>query len=56
MHSLCERHRPEETTLYPLVQEHIETFFAQVETETESGLPDFVRDEFDAMPFLNAAF
>jgi len=30
-----ERHRPEETTLYPiLVQEHIETFFAQVEAET----------------------
>jgi hypothetical protein len=30
------------------VQEHIETFFAQVETETGSGLPDFVKDEFDA--------
>ncbi|SDZ13778.1 transposase zinc-binding domain-containing protein [Nitrosomonas sp. Nm33] len=43
-----ERHRPEETTLYQLVQEHIETFFAQVETETGSGLPDFVKDEFDA--------
>ncbi len=43
-----ERHRPEETTLYQLVQEHVETFFAQVETETGSGLPDFVRDEFDA--------
>ena len=33
---------------YRLVQEHIETFFAQVETETGSGLPDFVKDEFDA--------
>ena len=43
-----ERHRPEETILYQLVQEHIETFFAQVETETGSGLPDFVKDEFDA--------
>ncbi|WP_218132308.1 transposase zinc-binding domain-containing protein [Nitrosomonas sp. Nm33] len=31
-----------------MVQEHIETFFAQVETETGLGLPDFVKDEFDA--------
>lgn len=31
-----------------LVQEHIEAFFAQIETETGSGLPDFVKDEFDA--------
>jgi len=43
-----ERHRPEETVLYQLVQEHIEAFFAQVEAETGSGLPDFVKDEFDA--------
>jgi hypothetical protein len=43
-----ERHRPEETVLSQLVQENIETFFAQVETETGSGLPDFVKDEFDA--------
>lgn len=43
-----ERHRPEETALYQLVQEHIESFFAQVEAETGSGLPDFVKDEFDA--------
>ena len=43
-----ERHRPEETTLYKLVQENIETFFAQVETEAGSGLPDFVKDEFEA--------
>ena len=34
--------------LYQLVQEHVETFFAQVETETGSGLPVFVRDKFDA--------
>jgi hypothetical protein len=31
-----------------LVQEHLETFLAQVERETGSGLPDFVREEFDA--------
>lgn len=43
-----ERHRPEETVLYQLVQEHIEAFLAQVEAETGSGLPDFVKDEFDA--------
>ena len=43
-----QRRRPEETTLYQLVQEHAETFFAQVERETGAGLPDFVKDEFDA--------
>jgi hypothetical protein len=31
-----------------LVQEHLETFLAQVEREAGSGLPDFVREEFDA--------
>jgi len=30
------------------VQEHIESFFAQVELVTGSGLLDFVKDEFDA--------
>jgi len=43
-----ERRRPEHTTLYQLVREHVETFFAQIENETGSGLPDFVKDEFDA--------
>jgi hypothetical protein len=43
-----ERRRPEETALYRLVQEHLETFLAQVELETGAGLPDFVREEFDA--------
>jgi hypothetical protein len=33
---------------YQLVQENVETFFAQVEAETGAGLPDFVKDEFDA--------
>jgi hypothetical protein len=42
------RRRPEETTLYKLVQEHVETFFAQVGAETGADLPDFVKDEFDA--------
>ena len=43
-----ERRRPEETVLYQLVQEHVETFFAQVEAETGAGLPDFVKAEFEA--------
>ncbi len=42
------RRRPEDTALYQLVQEHLETFLAQVERETGSGLPEFVKDEFNA--------
>ena len=47
-----ERRRTEETVLYQLVQEHVETFFAQVEVETEAELPYFVKAEFDAYPPL----
>ena len=43
-----ERRRPEETTLYQVVQEHLESFLAQVEAETGASLPEFVKDEFDA--------
>jgi hypothetical protein len=43
-----ERHRPEETTLYRVVQEELETFLAQVQAQTGSGLPQFVQDEFEA--------
>ena len=43
-----ERRRPEDTVLYQLVQEHLETFLAQVEAETGSALPAFVQAEFDA--------
>ena len=43
-----ERRRPEETLLYQLVQEHAESFFAQVEAQTGASLPAFVKDEFDA--------
>ena len=42
------RGRPEETTLYQVVQDHIETFLAQVEQETGTGLPQFVKTEFEA--------
>ena len=31
-----------------MVQEHLETFLAQVEAQTGSGLPAFFKDEFEA--------
>jgi hypothetical protein len=43
-----ERHRPELTTLYRLVQQHAATFFAQAEDAAGADLPQFVKDEFDA--------
>ena len=43
-----ERRRPEETTLYQVVQEQLETFLAQVEAQTGSHVPAFVKDEFEA--------
>ena len=43
-----ERWRPEDTTLYQLVGEYLETFLAQVEAQAGAGLPQFVRDEFEA--------
>ena len=45
-----ERRRPEETILHSLVREHLETFLAQVEARTGTGLPGFVKDEFEAFP------
>ena len=47
----CERHRPEQTTLYRLVQQHAKTFFADVEAAAAASLPSFIKDEFDACPF-----
>ena len=43
-----ERRRPEQTTLYRLVQEHLETFLVQVEAGGVASLPQFVKDEFEA--------
>ena len=43
-----ERRLPEETTLYRLVREHLETFLARVEAVGAASLPQFVKDEFDA--------
>ena len=44
-----QRHRPDETTLYRVVQAHLDTYLAFVDIETGGvGLPTFVTDEFDA--------
>lgn len=43
-----ERHRPEQTTLYRLVQEHAASFIAHTEASTGKGLPQYVKDEFEA--------
>ena len=43
-----ERHRPEQTALYRLVQQHAATFFDQAEGAAGANLPQFVKDEFDA--------
>ena len=45
----CERRRPEETTIYQVVQKQFETFLAQIEAKTDTGVPDFVKDEFEAI-------
>ena len=44
----CERHRPEQTTLHRLVQQHVATFFAQTEDAAGANLPQFVKDKFEA--------
>ncbi len=43
-----ERHRPEQTTLYRLVQQHAAAFIAQAEDAAGADLPQFEEDEFDA--------
>jgi hypothetical protein len=43
-----ERHRPEQTTLYRLVQQHAASFVAHTEASTGAELPRFIKDEFDA--------
>ena len=42
-----ERHRPEQTPLYALVEEHFPRFLQRLEDEGVS-LPHFVREEFEA--------
>jgi hypothetical protein len=43
-----ERHRPEQTTLYRLVQQHAASCIAHTGASTGSELPGFINDEFDA--------
>ena len=43
-----ERHRPEQSTLYRLVQQHAASFIAHTEASMGAELPRFVKDEFDA--------
>jgi Putative transposase/Transposase zinc-binding domain len=43
-----QRRRPEDSVLYQVVQEHVETFFADVQAQTGSALPKFIREEFDS--------
>ena len=45
---ICDRHRPEQTTLYGLVQQYAATYLAQAEDAAGADLPQFVKDEFDA--------
>ena len=42
-----ERRRPENTLLYKLIQQNLLSFYQQLELEHGSGLPDFVKKEFD---------
>lgn len=42
-----ERHRPETTVLYRILQENVESFYLQVDEETGHALPEFVTKEFD---------
>jgi hypothetical protein len=43
-----EGHRPEQTALYRLVQQHATSIVAQTEASTGCELPRFIKDEFDA--------
>ena len=53
-----ERHRPEQTTLYRLVQQHAATFFAQAEDAAGADLPQFVKAErlrvFPSCPLITS--
>jgi hypothetical protein len=44
----CERHCPENTALYRLVQQHAASFIALTEASTGNELPQFIKDQFHA--------
>jgi ribosomal protein S27E len=41
-----QRHRPEDSVLYKIIQENLETFLRQAQIETGYPLPEFVEREF----------
>lgn len=45
---LYERHRPERSTLYRHVQQHVASFVAHTQATADGELPRFVKDDFDA--------
>lgn len=45
-HFTYQRHEPEDSVLYQIVQENLETFLRLVQEETGYPLPDFVEKEF----------
>ena len=45
-----ERHRPEQTTLYRLVQQHAGTFFTQVDAATGASLPQNAQGRVRRLP------
>ena len=45
-HKADSRHRPEETILYRIIQQNLETFLSLVHEECGRSLPDFVEKEF----------
>ncbi len=50
-----ERHRPEQTTLYRLVQQHAASFIAHTEASTGAALPRFINQKTSSTPSSNAA-
>ena len=57
--TVYQRRRPEKTALYRVIQEHLLTFYAEVERQSAEGysLPRYVKEEFEAYlrcgPFLH---
>ena len=43
----CQRHQPEKTLLYKLIQENLFSFYHQIENEQEKQLPHYVKKEFE---------
>ena len=44
-----EHHQRDQTTLYHLALQHAATFFKQAPAESGTDLPQFVKDELDAL-------